>query len=167
MRNSANGVDRWRAAMEEYHQTGQLVNRTEGKVSINALIDISSSMEGTKLTAVKLGLCALVANLLPDDEMNIIAFSHVALDLTNGFQTIAHLRSNNHLPQLLRDVREGGSTACYDTISNAVTELRAHAQHDSKPNKKNIIITLTDGEDNSSFHTGIAVKMSLELSISF
>ena len=56
--NSTDTEERWAqclAHFKQQHREGEVVNRSEGRVVMQACIDVSTSMEGTKITAVKLG----------------------------------------------------------------------------------------------------------------
>eukprot|EP00599_Poterioochromonas_sp_BG-1_P009343 CAMPEP_0173153116 /NCGR_PEP_ID=MMETSP1105-20130129/12655_1 /TAXON_ID=2985 /ORGANISM="Ochromonas sp., Strain BG-1" /LENGTH=701 /DNA_ID=CAMNT_0014068963 /DNA_START=83 /DNA_END=2188 /DNA_ORIENTATION=- len=168
VKNSTNSVSRWANALNIYQQesTEARNNRTPEKIVINALIDISGSMEGKKLIAVKLGLCALISHLQDNDVMNITTFSDRNRTITNGFQLVRDLKIN--FPQLLANIRDDGSTAFFDAVIDGIRHLRSYTRQPSvlPPNstleqqdvaKKAIVIALTDGEDNSSRHSSAMV----------
>ena len=156
VRNLLNTDQRWSEVLTTYNtlSTEMPVPRTGGKIYLDALIDVSDSMEGKKLIAVKLGLCALISNLHDDDEVNITSFSHQRTNLTNGFRGVGGLREN--LPNLLTRLLENGSTACYDAIKESLEGLRrqqssvnATTCHPSSEDKY-VVVCLTDGDDNCS-----------------
>lgn len=123
-------------------------------------------MEGKKLIAVKLGLCALISHLQDNDVMNITTFSDRNRTITNGFQLVRDLKVN--FPQLLTNIRDDGSTAFFDAVIDGIRHLRSYTRQTSvlPPNtileqqeaaEKAIVIALTDGEDNSSRHSSAMV----------
>lgn len=149
--NCVNTAARWSQAIEHYSQSCSSVRaeRTAGICRCNAIIDISGSMEGKKLIAVKLGLCSLLANFSENDEMNITAFSGRSRPITDGFLPVAQLRQV--VPRLLENLQVDGCTACYDAIIQGIGALRTRCDiaDDSTPHK-NVAIVLTDGDDNES-----------------
>jgi hypothetical protein len=191
VKNSDNSVRRWETALATYSQqnetsSGSTVmnegggggpSRSQGRVVLNALIDISGSMQGTKLIAVKLGLSALISQLEDKDVMNITSFSDRSQSITGGFQTIGSLK--RILPVLLNALLDDGSTAFFDAVIEGIRHLR-HYSHGRvvlndnsallvnqqvnnnnnnnipvvvitpEENQKCIVIALTDGEDNAS-----------------
>jgi hypothetical protein len=186
VKNSDNSVRRWETALATYSQQNEngsgstnVMNeggpsRSQGRVVLNALIDISGSMQGTKLIAVKLGLSALISQLEDNDVMNITSFSDRSHSITGGFQTIGSLK--RILPVLLNALLDDGSTAFFDAVIEGIRHLRHYSQgrvvlndsntqqqtSNNNPNnvpvvvitpeekQKCIVIALTDGEDNAS-----------------
>jgi hypothetical protein len=146
VRNTSNSIDRWTLALSMYSQqkhpaadnhptdseadpaiiTPSVFHRADGKVIINALIDISGSMAGTKLIAVKLGLCALISQLEDNDIMNITSFSDRSQTITGGFQTVGQLKE--FLPYLLFNLRDDGSTAFFNAVIEGIRHLRNYSQ---------------------------------------
>ena len=143
--NSLNTEARWKAALDTYRQTSDEIRsgRSPGKIAMNTLIDVSASMEGKKLIAVKLGLCALLAHLDDADTINISAFSERTWTITNGFKTVGVLKSQ--LPALLERLKDCGSTACYDAAITGISELRSHCSvSDTEPiDSKRVVVVLT------------------------
>jgi hypothetical protein len=186
VKNSDNSVRRWETALATYSQQNEIgsgstvmneggPSRSQGRVVLNALIDISGSMQGTKLIAVKLGLSALISQLEDNDVMNITSFSDRSHSITGGFQTIGSLK--RILPVLLNALLDDGSTAFFDAVIEGIRHLRHYSQgrvvlndtntHQQTNNNNNnnnvpvvvitpeenqkcIVIALTDGEDNAS-----------------
>lgn len=152
--NSDNSAQRWADAIAYFESNCASLRggRTPEKCNINSIIDVSYSMDGRKLTAVKLGLCSLVANLASTDEMNITAFSSRTKPVTPGFVAGAVLKQK--LPKWMEALHTDGSTACYDATISGIVKLREHQHHpNSAPNDKYIVVTLTDGVDNESVST--------------
>ena len=112
---------RWRHALDAYiAQQTQETARTAGRVAFNCVIDVSGSMEGTKLDAVKLGLCAVVASLGETDVINISSFSDRHKSITRGFREVSFIR--RELPALLESVDSEGATACFDAAIKGSVE---------------------------------------------
>jgi hypothetical protein len=157
VRNLTSNQERWNAVLASYIAISvetPIPRNGSGKIYLDALIDVSDSMEGKKLIAVKLGLCSLISNLQDDDEVNITSFSHARTNITGGFSRVCDLRRN--LPDYLVYLRENGSTACYDAIKESLGGLRtqqgvAHsAVCRSSAEDKYVCVCLTDGDDNCS-----------------
>lgn len=206
VRNTVNSITRWGQAMLMYssqkdpnnlhdvsddQNTGNTGNAggepssEPGRepIIINALIDQSYSMEGTKLIAVKLGLCALISQLEDYDIINITSFSDRTQTITGGFQTTATVKS--FLPKLLYNLQPNGSTSLFDTVIEGIRHLRNYSQgrqvviapdryhpppsylpKSSTPltpseHQKIICIPLTDGEDTCSKMTSSQVLYRL------
>lgn len=118
-------------------------------------------MHGTKLTAVKLGICALISSLKDDDMMNITAFSGSSCSITSGFQTVRLLI--DRLPAILNGCTASGMTAFFDTVVLGIRELRTIERDSFRrfPNQKSAVIALTDGQDNKSQLKSEMVKYRL------
>lgn len=160
--NRENNVARWSQAIDHYTRNcaGVREARTPDLCRCTAIIDISGSMEGKKLTAVKLGLCSLISGLDDCDEMNITAFASHCFPVTDGFLPVLQLR--NALPALLADLRVDGCTACYDAIIQGIHGLRNRIETHPNPSMtKNISVVLTDGEDNESKFKPVHVEHHL------
>eukprot|EP01038_Epipyxis_sp_PR26KG_P004878 gene4878-6834_t len=154
VKNVENTVLRWTQALNFYAQTCTEIRngRSQGKVFMNVLMDTSGSMFGTKLIAAKLGLCALIANLNPKDEVNISIFNTSMKSISSGFLPVEALTASSKLSVLLSQMYADGSTSCYDSLLTGIQELALHWQsreQDEEP-IKNVMIVLTDGEDTSS-----------------
>jgi uncharacterized protein with von Willebrand factor type A (vWA) domain len=161
-----NTPDRWTEVLTYFASCCSTLreSRAPGKVVLNAIIDVSGSMDGIKLICVKLGLCALISNLADDDEVNITSFSKRTKPVTNGFTIVRDLR--RALPQLLSRVWTDGATACYDAAIQGLQQLKSRYYYNSNnmgddSQTKYIQVVLTDGEDNESNQTADAVYQLL------
>lgn len=171
--NVANARDtstRWTEAMGYYsHNIEETTVRHGGRVAIKAAIDVSSSMSGSKLIAVKLGLCAILSQLQDSDLMHITSFSTVLRRITNGFVPVSSLRQV--FPTLLENIYADGATACYDAALDGMADLsdllqeqevsRVPSSIETDSDQRNVFILLTDGEDNSSNHSAESVCAAL------
>lgn len=151
--STENTPERWSHALQFYQEEAstQERNNSNQKVVFNCVIDVSSSMEGTRLTSVKNGICAVMAGLKDDDLINISSFSDRIRTLTNGFQQVRIVREA--LPRYLSALHVSGSTALYDAVVDGVKKLRdLFEDHKNQQNDeyKYALLVLTDGEDTSS-----------------
>jgi len=183
--NCENSIERWVNVLKEFSletlppaaTDGLSTDNNRGHLAIKAILDISSSMDGNKLTAVKLGLCAVIAHLGDADTVSISSFNSVTSQLTDGFQPVAELRSM--LPEVLYKLYADGCTACYDSTVEGMNQLKAYADAQvaartgtassatvelAEPaidDDKHIVIVLTDGSDNASRRNSRAVFEAL------
>ena len=160
-------IQRWRDALDYYSSQVQAIpasaiTRTTGRVYFSCVIDVSGSMEGTKLNAVKMGLCAIVASLDVDDMINITSFSDRIRPVTAGFVTI--LEARRLLPELLVLVEASGSTSMYDATCQGIMDLREKSDRtiEECDGRKYVLVVLTDGEDSSSRRNPEIVRRYLE-----
>jgi Ca-activated chloride channel family protein len=110
-------------------------------VSMAILIDNSASM-AQKRTAVNRAAIDLVQASNPQDEAFIVNFSDEAF-LDQDFTSNVSL-----LKKGLSHIDSQGGTALYDAVIAAADHLAKHARH-----PKQVILIITDGEDNSSSAT--------------
>lgn len=115
-------------------------------------------MEGTRLTSVKNGICAVVAGLKDDDLINISCFSDRVIAVTDGFVQVNVAREL--LPGYLSALEVVGSTALYDATVDGIKRLREISeQHrqDQNEDYKYALLVLTDGEDTGSIRSNDCV----------
>lgn len=110
-------------------------------VSLAILIDNSGSMQ-QKRAAVNIAALDLVKASNPQDEAFIVNFSDQAF-LDQDFTSNIGL-----LEQGLSHIDSSGGTALYDAVIAAADHLAKNAKH-----PKQVILIVTDGEDNSSSAT--------------
>ena len=110
-------------------------------VSIGLLIDSSGSMYDKRMAVDKASL-DLVKLSNPQDEEFVVDFSSEAFidqDLTTSF---------DKLQQGLSYIKSSGGTAAYDALVASADYLTKNAK-----NPKQVLIVITDGEDNASSAT--------------
>lgn len=122
-------------------QTISSFNQEDVPVSMAILIDNSASM-APKRAAVNRAAIDLVQASNPQDEAFIVNFSDEAF-LDQDFTSNVSL-----LEKGLSHIDSQGGTALYDAIIAAADHLAKHAKH-----VKQVILIVTDGEDNSSSST--------------
>mmetsp|Transcript_24553 Transcript_24553/g.26855 ORF Transcript_24553/g.26855 Transcript_24553/m.26855 type:complete len:591 (-) Transcript_24553:152-1924(-) len=151
VKNSEDTVARWNEAIHYYRSILPERMIDADPVVVNLLVDVSGSMDGTKLRAVKLGLIALILQLRGTNDMvNITTFSTSFSSITSGFRRVSDVLAL--LPDLLADMDADGGTALFDTIITGMQELRKVEYNNCflYPQMKSIVIALSDGEDNES-----------------
>lgn len=108
-----------------------------GPASIVLVVDLSSSMQGTKWQKLKSGMKQFLAKANSGNDYTLIGFSDRA-------SIIARSVNANELWQLLNGLVPDGNTALYDAALlglNVLTEI---------PQRHKALILFSDGEDNSS-----------------
>jgi len=112
---------------------------------VYVLLDVSGSMDGSKLSQAKEGLKNIHEFLREDDRLAILTFDNNAYfklkPRPNG-----QVKRQNELPELLDRIFARGGTALYDAIWMAIEQMKDK----SRPT---LFVVLTDGEDNASKHT--------------
>lgn len=119
-------------------QTISSFSQKDVPVSMAILVDNSGSMAG-KRASVNRAAIDLVRASNPEDEAFIVNFSDEAY-LDQDFTSSVGL-----LEKGLSHIDSAGGTALYDAVIAAADHLSKHAQR-----PKQVILIITDGEDNSS-----------------
>jgi len=122
-------------------QTVSTFAREDVPVSLAILVDNSGSME-TKRAAVNAAALDLVRASNPQDESFVVNFSDQAF-LDQDFTSNIRL-----LEKGLSHIDSKGGTALYDAVIAAADHLAKNAKR-----PKQVILIVTDGEDNSSSAT--------------
>lgn len=122
-------------------QTISTFSRQDVPVSLAILVDNSGSME-TKRAAVNAAALDLVRASNPQDESFVVNFSDQAF-LDQDFTSNIRL-----LEKGLSHIDSKGGTALYDAVIAAADHLAKNAKR-----PKQVILIITDGEDNSSSAT--------------
>ncbi|MBI4485363.1 MAG: VWA domain-containing protein [Acidobacteria bacterium] len=118
------------------------------------LIDVSQSMSGPKLQRAIEAAGGFAERLEPDDRIAMIAFGYRAVRLHAFDEDRAHVPealSAASIRAILSspDLELGLSTAVYDALLVGASELRR--THGGTPSEtREVIVLLSDGEDNSS-----------------
>ncbi|MBI3047822.1 MAG: VWA domain-containing protein [Acidobacteria bacterium] len=118
------------------------------------LVDVSQSMWGSKLTRALEAARTFAELLGPNDRIAMIAFSHRAIRLHDFSDDPAHVPEALSPPSIRallssRDLAMGLSTAVYDALLVGASELR-QTRGGAPAETREVIILLSDGEDNSS-----------------
>ena len=114
------------------------------------LLDVSGSMSGSRLTKAKDTLSSIVTELAEHDRLAIITFDNHAFFKLKP-RAVGQIKRQTELPGILARIFAQGTTALYDAIDLAVTQIR-------DKEIRTIINVLTDGEDNASKTTLASVE---------
>src|SRR5262245_37938362 len=117
----------------------EFFSNVEAPVSIGIVFDISLSMKG-KLDRAREALKAFIETSHRDDDFFLIPFDHrphVIAESTDGETAV----------RLLSEVDAGGATALYDAAYLGIEEVK-RGRH-----KKQALLIISDGEDNSSHYS--------------
>jgi len=110
------------------------------------LIDVSGSMEGTKLNTAKVCAKEMIAgNMSPLDRLSIVTFDSQAFFKLKP-RAVEEILRKGELETILGPIFARGNTALYDAIHLTVSQIFDKTQ-------QTVVIVLTDGEDNSSRKT--------------
>lgn len=123
---------------------------SDNTVDFYFLLDVSSSMTGTRLTSAKQSATEIETIMADNDRMALITFDTGAYFKLKP-RAVGQLRRQKELDPLLSRIFAQGATAIWDAIWLAVTQLK-------DKNRDTQMIVLTDGEDNSSTHTFAQVQ---------
>jgi VWFA-related protein len=107
-------------------------------VSVMLLLDVSASVQGSKLAHLAEASAALVNTLRPDDSAALLTFSHEVRMWT------PLTRDRGALLRALGSVTAGGATALRDAVHLA---LQLRPDDDSRP----VVVVFSDGLDNASW----------------
>jgi VWFA-related protein len=113
-----------------------------GKLPIDVTIglDVSHSVTGPLLDALRRGVTTLMRDLRKDDRLKLIVFNtwvNRVVDYTSDVTAVE---------RALRTVTAGGGTALFDTLSVALTSA-------ADPDRRQLVVFFTDGSDSSSTTT--------------
>lgn len=121
----------------------QLWRQTKKPVDVVALIDISGSMKGDKISTARTSLIQFI-NLLSDrDRLQVTTFASQVAPLT-PLSALSDKRTE--LTRRVSGIVEGGNTRLYDAVIAAHQELQANGD----PNHIRAIVVLSDGKDTAS-----------------
>ena len=114
-------------------------------ISAVFLCDVSGSMDGSRLNALKKSLLGGSEFIAPENSIGIVLFSNqVSVVLPIEKFTLAHKASFH---AAVEDMTAGGQTAMYSGIVVSLSLLLDEKQ--KNPNAKTTLFVLTDGETNA------------------
>jgi hypothetical protein len=161
--NRTDTLTRWQSVVTQLQATNaaQASAQEPRDFSVNLMLvlDVSGSMAGKRINAMKLGICSLITSLKPTDRVYLMTFNSELRDISGGAITQAAMLPM--LPALLVSMKAEGGTAFYDAILEAVASHKsmadivpaAAAVTADAAQPRNVLVTLTDGEDTSSRHS--------------
>ena len=121
-------------------------DKKDAGVPISAVFvcDVSGSMEGSRISAVRESLIKGSDFITPDNSIGLVLFSS---DVTTVLPIKEFkLKHKGAFHAAVQDIRPGGSTAMYDAVVAGLQMLVAEKQR--KPGAKLMMFVLTDGETN-------------------
>jgi Ca-activated chloride channel family protein len=127
-------------------QTIETFARDPQPIALSLLLDSSTSMEG-RLGIAQEAAIGFSGRLGPQDVAQVVDFNND----TRIRQTFTNDRPL--LEAAIRSVRAGGSTALYTALYIAMSELTRVSQESSGTIRRQAIVVLSDGEDNTSLKT--------------
>jgi uncharacterized protein YegL len=133
----------------------QPANARRPPLSIVPCVDVSGSMEGAKLTAVKDALARLVEHLVPGDSVGLVSFSEegrVIVPVTEVSQ-----QSRHHLHAAVQRLATEGSTNLADGLLKGCQALTQAGS----ANSRSRLVLLTDGQANCGVATSGAELRAL------
>ena len=111
-------------------------------VSTVFVVDVSGSMEGTRISSVRRAMLSAREFVKPTTRVGVVEFSSDAA-LRLPIETF-DLNQQARYAAIAEDLSPGGGTAMYDGIVLGLSMLRAEQAAD--PDLKTILVVLTDGE---------------------
>jgi Ca-activated chloride channel family protein len=117
----------------------EFFNNVEAPVSIGIVFDVSLSMKG-RLNRARAALKSFIDTSHRDDDFFLIPFDHRP-------QLIGESADGESAERLLSEVEAGGSTALYDAVYLGAESVK-RGRH-----KKQALLVISDGQDNSSFYS--------------
>ncbi len=106
------------------------------------VVDVSGSMEGTRIQAVRTAMLSAREFIKPETELGVVEFNDIAMRRLpiSDFD----LNQQALFAGIAEDLSPGGGTAMYDGIVLGLSMLEAEVAAD--PEIKPILVVLTDGE---------------------
>jgi Ca-activated chloride channel family protein len=133
--------------VESIYAAQELWQSARKNVNLVMLLDVSGSMEGSKIDSMKEAAVQFVEQMGDDDMITIFAFSHIQDPLALHDQVGSERET---IIERIRDLEAGGDTALYDSIGMGAEFL----QSTTSPNFTNALVVLTDGVDTYSSRYG-------------
>lgn len=116
----------------------------EQPVDVTLVLDVSGSLEGPALDALRADVQTIAKSLRPSDRVRLVTFGSTVSDLL-GFQP-----GGGPLP--VDRIATGGLTAFYDALAAALMV-------DPETERPQLVFALSDGMDNTSFLDGHRIAL--------
>jgi Ca-activated chloride channel family protein len=106
------------------------------------VVDVSGSMEGTRIQAVREAMGSAREFIKPETEVGVVEFNDVAMKRLDIAEF--DLNQQGRYAAIAEDLSPGGGTAMYDGIVPGLQMLEERIAAD--PDVKPLLVVLTDGE---------------------
>jgi Ca-activated chloride channel homolog len=125
------------------------------------VVDVSGSMEGTRIQSVRSAMASAREFIKPETEVGVVEFNDTAAKrlAIAGFD----LNQQGRYSAIAEDLSPGGGTAMYDGIVLGLKMLED--QRAANPDLKTILVVLTDGETTDGLRFEDVDKMIAGLGI--
>lgn len=130
-------------AAQVIQATQQLWRQTKKPVDVAALIDVSGSMRGDKISSARASLTQFIDLLGDRDRLQVITFASQVIPLT-PLSPLSDKRAE--LTRRVSGIIEGGNTTLYDAVIAAHQSMKENGD----PNHIRAIVVLSDGMDTAS-----------------
>lgn len=134
------GQDDFQVYEDGVRQSIRLFEHEDIPVTVGVVVDHSGSMR-PKMAEVIAGARAFVRHSNPQDEMFVVNFNE---HVTAGLRFTSH---SDELAAAIGNAPTTGKTALYDALDRAQQLLRGGSSG------KRVLVVISDGGDNASFHT--------------
>lgn len=119
------------------------------------VVDISGSMEGTRVQSVRNAMVSAREFIKPETQVGVVEFNDTAIKRL-GIAPF-DLNQQGRYAAVAEDLSPGGGTAMYDGIVLGLKMLED--QRIANPDLKTLLVVLTDGETNSGLGLGDVDRM--------
>lgn len=117
-------------------------------LSIVVAVDMSQSMKGDPLAAIRTGIAQLVSRKRPEDRVAVLSFADEIRWETTWSAPAGDVRAAFERLEV-----RGNRTRLYDAIWESMDELGARAENDPAFPERRLILVISDGHDEGSGNT--------------
>ncbi len=125
------------------------------------VVDVSGSMEGTRIQSVRSAMASAREFIKPETEVGVVEFNDIAMKRLDIAEF--DLNQQGRYAAIAEDLSPGGGTAMYDGIVLGLKMLEDRRAAD--PELKTILVVLTDGETTNGLQFGDVDRMVAGLRI--
>jgi Ca-activated chloride channel family protein len=125
------------------------------------VVDVSGSMEGTRIQAVREAMASAREFIKPETEVGVVEFNDTAMKRLDIAEF--DLNQQGRYAAIAEDLSPGGGTAMYDGIVLGLKMLEDRRAAD--PDLKTLLVVLTDGETTDGLQFGDVDRMIAGLRI--
>jgi Ca-activated chloride channel homolog len=119
------------------------------------VVDVSGSMEGTRIQSVRSAMASAREFIKPETEVGVVEFNDTAMKRLDIAEF--DLNQQSRYAAIAEDLSPGGGTAMYDGIVLGLKMLEDRRAAD--PDLKTILVVLTDGETTDGLQLGDVDEM--------